>query len=72
MPPVQELAEGDVKGLQVAGSLLRALKPQAELAAGADAEPLQAQRGRQRDADARRGDCERRQMVQMLPCTPQH
>ena len=53
-------------------SFLRALKVQAELAARAHAQPLQARRCRQRHADAHCHDCERCQIHQLLPCTSQN
>lgn len=68
---MQQVAAGDVKGLQVAGTLPRTLKVQAQLAARDQAEPPQAQRGRQRDADAVSSNHERCQMLQLLACAPQ-
>ncbi len=68
---MQQVLAVDVQSLQVAGSLLCALKVQAHLEARAHAEPLQAQRGWQGDADVLRKDCERRQMLQLLSCTSQ-
>ena len=65
---MQEIAVGGIKGLQVLCSLLHAVKVQAELAAGAQAEPGQAQRGRQRDAYAGRADGKRCQVAQLVPC----
>ena len=65
---MQKVAAGGIKGLQVLGSLLHAVKVQAELAAGAQAEPGQAQRRGQRDADAGRADGQRCQVAQLVPC----
>ena len=65
---MQKIAAGGIEGLQVLCSLLHAVEVQAELAAGAQAEPGQAQRGGQRDADAGRADSQRRQVAQLVPC----
>ena len=65
---MQKIAAGGIEGLQVLCSLLHAVKVQAELAAGAQAEPGQAQRGGQRDADAGRADGQRCQIAQLVPC----
>ena len=65
---MQKIAAGGIEGLQVLCSLLHAVKVQAELAVGAQAEPGQAQRGGQRDADAGRADSERCQVAQLVPC----
>lgn len=65
------MVAGDVQSLQVAGCLLCALKVQAEVMVRTYAEPLQARCARQCDAEVCRDKCERRQVVQLLSCTPQ-
>jgi len=55
----------------MAASLLYAIKVQAQLVAGAHAQPLQAEAGRHSDADAGCADCEGRQMFQLVSCKRQ-